>query len=244
LGALRARGGSTCGVRQGHLVLAFGAEELDVGAVADLPLTVGGAARHSVANLAAAALAGAALGLPAAALLGTLRRFGMDPLDNPGRLERWQYREAIVLLDYAHNPDGLEQLLITARALHPTRLSLLLGQAGNRDDEAIGELARTAVRFSPDRVVIKELPRMLRGRLPGEVPRLIESALRHAGLPPDRIYCEPDEEAAARYLLNGAQAGEVIVLPVHTREVRERIHAALGAGCVSKGHDSNHILDR
>jgi hypothetical protein len=26
---------------------------------------------------------------------------------------------------------------------------LLLGQAGNRDDAAIGELARTAARFSP-----------------------------------------------------------------------------------------------
>lgn len=242
--ALRGHGGRTCGVRRGCLVLSLGGEELEVGAVEELPLTIGGAARHSVANLAAAALAGIALGLPPAAVLGTLRRFGTDPLDNPGRLERWQYRGAVVLLDYAHNPDGLEQLLATARALHPKRLSLLLGQAGNRDDEAIGELARMAVRFSPDRVVIKELPRMLRGRSFGEVPRLIESALRHAGLPADRIYCEPDEEAAARHLLSGAQAGEVIVLPVHTREVRERIHAALGAGSVGKGHDSNHILDR
>jgi cyanophycin synthetase len=229
LRALRAAGGSVCGVREGHLVLHHEGEERNAGAVSDLPLTVGGAAHYSVANLCAAALAGVALGLPLAAVLETLRRFGSDPLDNPGRLERWEYRGAVVLLDYAHNPDGLEQLLSTARALKPVRLTLLLGQAGNRDDAAIAELARTAARFSPDRVVIKELPRMLRGRAPGEVPALIGSALRHAGVPADRIYSEPDEEAAARSLLSSAEAGDVIVLPVHTREVRERIHAALGA---------------
>jgi cyanophycin synthetase len=243
LHALRAEGGSICGLRGGHLLLHHAGEERDAGAAADLPLTVGGAARYSVANLCAAALAGAALGLPAAAILETLRRFGSDPLDNPGRLERWRYRGAVVLLDYAHNPDGLEQLLTTARALEPVRLSLLLGQAGNRDDAAIAELARTAARFSPDRVVVKELSQMLRGRAPGEVPALIESALRHAGVPADRIYSEPDEEAAARSLLESAEAGDVIVLPVHTREVRERIHAALGA-TLARGHDSNHILDR
>jgi cyanophycin synthetase len=229
LAALRAAGGSVCGVRGGRLVLHHAGEEHDVGAVSDLPLTVGGAARHSVANLCTAALAGAALGLPRGAVIETLRRFGSHPLDNPGRLERWEYRGATVLLDYAHNPDGLEQLLITARSLKPARLSLLLGQAGNRDDAAIAELARTAARFSPDRVVIKELTLMLRGRAPGEVPALIESALRHAGVPADRIYSEPDEEAAARRLLGSAEAGDVIVLPVHTREVREHIHAALGA---------------
>ena len=54
-----------------------------------------------------------------------------------------------------------------------------------------------------------------------------------------------DEESAARALLEAAQAGLVIVLPIHTREVRERLHAALAAGGASASepghHDPNHI---
>ncbi len=227
LAALRARGGITCGVRDGGLVLSRGGEESSLGEVAALPLTVGGAAPYNVANLAAAALAGTALGLPAAAILRTVQSFGATPLDNPGRLERWHYRGALVLIDYAHNPDGLDQLLRVARALEPSRLCVLLGQAGNRDDDAIAELARTAARYAPDVVVIKELPLLLRGRAPGEVSALLERALLAAGVHAERIIAEPDEETAARRLLAAATPGDVIVLPVHTRAVRERLRAGL-----------------
>jgi UDP-N-acetylmuramyl tripeptide synthase len=245
LEALRERGGSTCAILDGALVLHHGGQEHRLGDVASLPLTLQGAARYNVANLAAAALTGIAMGLPLSSVIGTVRRFGASPADNPGRLERRRHQGALVLVDYAHNPDGLEQLLTAARALKPSRLSLLLGQAGNRDDAAIAELARTAARFAPDRVVIKELPQMLRGRAPGEVPALIERALLEAGVNPDRIYCEPDEEAAARRLLDAAGPGDVVVLAVHTREVRERLQATFDAKtAASTNGDPNHILSR
>ena len=128
-------------------------------------------------------------------------------MDNPGRLERWAYQGASVLIDYAHNPDGLASLLGVARALQPMRLGLLLGQAGNRDDAAIGDLARTAARFAPDRVVIKELPLMLRGRAIGEVPAVLDRALRAAGVAANRIEIEPDEETAALRLLEETVRG-------------------------------------
>jgi cyanophycin synthetase len=225
--ALRARGGSTCAVRDGELVLHHAGREWVLGDVVKLPLTLDGAASYNIANLAAAALAGAAVGLPPAAISDTVRSFGALPQDNPGRLERFRLRGAQVLMDFAHNPEALRQLLRTARALRPQRLCLLLGQAGNRDDAAIAELARTAAGFAPDCIVIKELPTVLRGRLLGEVPVLIKEALLGAGIAAERIHSEPDEETAARKLLDTAGPGDVIVLPVHTREVRERLRAFL-----------------
>ena len=48
----------TCGVRDGRLVLSRGEVDRDLGAVATMPLTVGGNARYNVANLAGAALVG------------------------------------------------------------------------------------------------------------------------------------------------------------------------------------------
>jgi hypothetical protein len=48
-----------------------------------------------------------------------------------------------------------------------------------------------------------------------------------AGLPSERIALEFDEEAAAGLLLDEAQAGDVIVLPIHTAAVRDRLAARL-----------------
>jgi UDP-N-acetylmuramyl tripeptide synthase len=114
-----------------------------------------------------------------------------------------------------------------ARALQPQRLGLLLGQAGNRSDESIVELARTAAACAPDRVLVKELPLMLRGRQPGSVPALIERGLLEGGLSPEHLAHQPDEEAAAHALLQWAQPGDVVVLPVHTAAVRERLLGVL-----------------
>jgi UDP-N-acetylmuramyl tripeptide synthase len=236
LEALRQRGGSTCGLRGRQLVLHHRGRDQEIGDLSSLPLTWGGAAPHNVANLAAATLTAAVLELPVADIRRAAQSFGSHPEDNPGRLERWNHRGATVLIDYAHNPDGLEQLLTAARSVHPGRISLLLGQAGNRDDRAISELARTAARFDPDHVVIKELPLMLRGRALGQVPTLIEEALLAAGIPAGRIERQPDEERAARSLLDSAGPGDVIVLPIHTREVRERLQSALGAGAGLQSH--------
>ena len=227
LAAHRAAGGSTCGAQGGRLVVHQAGQTLDLGELAAMPLTVGGAAGYNVENIAAAVLMARAAGLPAVALAQTLARFGSTAADNPGRLERWPHRGATVLIDYAHNPGGLAQLLGVARALHPRRLGLLLGQAGNRDDAAIGELARTAAAFAPDRVLIKELPGMLRGRAPGEVSALIERGLLEAWLAPERIVHHANEEGAALALIAWAQPGDVVALPVHTAAVRQRLAAAI-----------------
>ncbi len=213
----------------GRLLLHHGGQTHDLGAVQDLPITLHGAARHNIHNAAAAALAAAALGWPVHAIRHTLQVFGALPQDNPGRLERWQHHGATVLIDYAHNPDGLAQLLQVARALQPPplRLGLLLGQAGNRSDDAIAELATTAAAFAPNCLVVKELPQMLRGRALGEVPALLVQALLLAGLPAHAVAVEPDEATAALALLAWARPGDVVVLPLHTAAVRARVAAQL-----------------
>jgi cyanophycin synthetase len=230
--AHRAAGGSTCGVEGGQLICHHEGTAHELGAITAMPLTLGGAAGYNTLNIAAAVLATAAIGVPREVLRATLAAFGSTRSDNPGRLERFVHRGATVLIDYAHNPDGLSQLLAVARALQPAprRLALLLGQAGNRDDAAIAELARAAAAARPDRIVIKELPAMLRGRLPGEVPALLRAALVAAGIDPARIADHADELSAARCLLAWASPGDVVVLPIHTVAVREAL-ASDGAAC-------------
>ncbi len=221
LRAHRARRGATSGVRDGRLIVSRNMAEQDLGAIAAMPLTVGGSAEYNVSNIAGAALAALELGVPSATVAAVLARFGADPADNPGRLMRYDYRGAQVLIDYAHNPEGLSGLLSVAARLPRTgRLAVLLGQAGNREDADIERLAAMAARFQPDFVVIKEIEAFLRGRAPGETPALIRAALLQAGVADAALEMCSSEIGAVRRMLEWAQAGDVLVMPVHERLVR------------------------
>jgi UDP-N-acetylmuramoyl-L-alanyl-D-glutamate--2,6-diaminopimelate ligase len=79
-------------------------------------------------NALAAALAAHALGYPADAIRRGLAAFA----GVPGRFEVVA-REPLVIVDYAHTPDGLVGTLATARALGPDRVICVFGCGGNRD---------------------------------------------------------------------------------------------------------------
>jgi cyanophycin synthetase len=237
----RMKGGSTSGVRDGRLIVTWTrgfktstggsrGEEFDLGAVADMPLTINGVADYNVSNVAGVALGALQLGISPATVAAVLARFGANPEDNPGRLMRYDYRGAQVLIDYAHNPEGLSGLMSVAVQLRRTgRIALLLGQAGNRTTADIEQLAATAARFRPDFIVIKETEAYLRGRAPGEVPAILRAALLQAGLPESALEVHLSERGAVKRVLEWSQSGDVLILPVHDRVVRAETVALISS---------------
>ncbi len=225
----RAQRGRTCGVRAGRLVLAEPDGEHDLGLVAAMPLTIGGYARYNIANLAGAALAASALGIPAVVIAAVYARFGAEVDDNPGRMMRYEIGGVRILLDYAHNPDGLRGFLAVAEHLRggTGRFAILLGHAGNRQDADIEELARVAAQARPDLVVVKEIPTHLRGRAPGVIPRIIHDALLSAGVPGSAVMMQAGEFEAAEQALQWARAGDVVGLLVHAPGARAAVLAML-----------------
>lgn len=227
LRAHRQQGAPTCGVRDGRLTLNHGGTEYDLGAIADMPLSVGGIAGYNLANMAAAALAAVALGITPNTIAAVFARFGSSLTDNPGRMMRFTVGGVCVLVDYAHNPDGLRAFLRVADHLRAGRLALLLGHAGNRNDADIEELARVAAEFRPDLVVVKENEAHLRGRAVGEIPRIICAELKRLGLPDSALAVRGSEVEAARYALDWARPGDVLALPVHSSDARATVVALL-----------------
>ncbi|HXU46130.1 MAG TPA: Mur ligase family protein [Thermoanaerobaculia bacterium] len=223
LAAHRAAGGAAAYLDGGSLVLARGGHREAVAEVGDLPLAYFGAARHNVANALAAVALADALGLPREAMRAGLARVGIA--DNPGRSLVLEGRGATILVDYAHNPHGFEALGSLVASLPARRRILLFGQAGDRDDRAIRDLARAARRFSPDVAIVKEMPSMLRGRAPGEVPALLAGELRRLGVA--AVEQAGDELAGVERALSIARPGDLVILLVHThrREALERIAA-------------------
>jgi UDP-N-acetylmuramyl tripeptide synthase len=226
--AHRARGGATAGVRDGRLVAGLRGEESDLGAVEAMPLTVDGSADYNVANLAAAALTALALGIEARTIVAVFARFGVEPGDNPGRLMRYEVGGVRMLMDYAHNPDGLRGLLDVARHLRGMgRLALVLGQAGNRQTSDMELLAATAADARPDLVVIKEIEGFLRGRAPGEVPAILHAVLLGRGYDDSALPVRLSEVDAVRAALAWAREGDLLVLPVHARVARNEVMALI-----------------
>ena len=228
LRAAREQGGVTCGVGDGQLRLTWHGEQHNLGEVEGMPLSFGGRATYNIANLAAAALGAAALGIHADVIAATLMQFGSQRADNPGRLQHWQFGSLQVYVDYAHNPQGLHGLLAIATTQRAGgRLGLVLGQAGNREDAAIRELATVAAGFRPARVLLKDIEGYLRGRAAGEVAAILRAQLQHDGVSADAIIDCLDEVAAVRDLLAWGQSGDVLVLPSHGVAARRQIRGLL-----------------
>jgi UDP-N-acetylmuramyl tripeptide synthase len=211
-----AGGGDAAIVRDGRVALHRDRTWHDLGEVNDMPLTMHGAAPHNIENILGAALLATVLGTSVEAVRSTLATFGASNRDNPGRLQRYAFGGVDVLVDYAHNPDGLAALCETARSISATRRLLLLGQAGNRDDEEIRDLVRVAMRAIPfDHVIIKEELKLLRGRSEGDVPRLLADELDRLGVPATSVEITRDELAAMQRAFAWARAGDLIVCPIH-----------------------------
>ena len=242
----RQAGGTTCGVDNSQLMLSHGNDSVSLGAIAQMPLTMNGAAVYNVANISAVALAATALNIAPPIISAELMRFGRVRTDNPGRLERWDISGMRVVIDYAHNPSGLSLLmnasleasykgrfngrLKASKDQHEEvrgRIGLLLGQAGNRGDEAIKQLADVAASYRPDQIIIKELPSMLRGRVMGEVPALLRAALAAKQFPIEQLMSEASEVEAARRLLEWAKPGDLLIMPIHQQSARTELVSLL-----------------
>jgi UDP-N-acetylmuramyl tripeptide synthase len=215
-------------VRAGRLLLFHAGTEHDLGAIAAMPLAAGGHSHFNVANLATAALGAAGLGVAPATIAAVFAAFGANPEDNAGRLMRYELGGLNLIVDFAHNPAALAGLADFAQHLRGAgRLALLLGQAGNRVDADMDRLAAVAAAARPDFVVVKELGSYLRGRGSGEVPALLKRALAAAGIAPETVADAPDEDKAVRLALAWARAGDVLVLPLHSRDGRGHALALL-----------------
>ena len=219
-----------CAVREGRLLLDDGAQTHDLGDIVAMPITLQGRARYNIANVAGAALAASLLRVPVDTIRAVLADFGARHADNPGRLQHWAFAGIDIFLDYAHNPDGLAGLLDIAQARRGNgRMALLLGQAGNREDDQIRELAAVAARYMPDLVVVKDIDGLLRGREAGEVAQVIRDELLRLGMADSALPVQLREADAARAALAWARSGDVLVLPVHSLDAKTEVAGLLDA---------------
>lgn len=168
----------------------------------DIPVTTMLPGSFNVAN-ALAALAGAiALGVdPDEAVAGLA-----DAGRVPGRFEPIdEGQDFAVLVDYAHTPDSVENVLRAARGLTEGRLISIVGAGGDRDRAKRPLMGRAGAELSDLAVITSDNPR-------SEDPAaIIEDVL--AGIEDrDAVLVEQDRDAAIGLAIREAGPGDTVVI--------------------------------
>lgn len=176
----------------------------------DIPITLGGAAIHNVANALSAAALTDALGISLQDIKSGLTTMSQD--DNPGRCNVYSINGVRVLIDFAHNPHAMQALFDMAGALPAKRRILAFGQAGDRTDDSIRELARSAWSIGLDAVIVSELEHYARGREPGVVFAIIKDELIRCGATDDQIRHFQEESESLDAALEWAEKGDLIIM--------------------------------
>ena len=115
-------------------------------------------------------------------------------------------RDFTVILDYAHTPDGLENILNTFREIKKGRLVTLFGCGGDRDATKRPKMGRIVVELSDYAIVTSDNPRT---EDPDAIIADILVGMKGTSTPYTVI---PDRREAIRFALEHAQKDDVILL--------------------------------
>lgn len=135
-------------------------------------------------------------------------RMGLAKLSSvSGRLEPLPTSgDYSVLLDYAHTPDALENVLRTVRGFAKGRVVTLFGCGGNRDKAKRSIMGEIAGRYSDFLVVTSDNPR---DEEPMSIINSVLEGVNKSGCPHTVI---EDRRAAIKYALQNAKRDDVILL--------------------------------
>src|SRR6185369_15507025 len=201
---------------------------------ADVPVVLGGVARHNVANALAAAAGARAMGASLETVRTGLKSFVPTTDDSRGRLNVFRDDRRVVIVDFAHNEAGVAMLLDVVDAVaagvgtteRRARITGIVGLAGDRPDDTLRGVGKQVAQ-RVDRFVQKEMLHYLRGRTRESVLGEIRAGALEGGWKGE-IPVYGDEPAALGAELDrtdGAGETEVIFLLCH--EDREGVYQLL-----------------
>jgi len=201
------QGGRAIVERDGEILVAQRDEWLPVVRADRLPFTLGGRARHNVANALATVAALVALGQPLQTIAQALTGFTCSSEANPLRFNVFQLPQDVrLVVDYAHNLAAYRALIDTCRRLDGGRLIGVVSAPGDRRDEELRQIGRLCAEGFDDTIVY-EIDED-RGRPQGATARPLMEGAAASGRPASQIV---DMRSALREGLRRCRPGDVLV---------------------------------
>ena len=159
--------------------------------------------KFSVYNALSAASVGYAEGIS-----GEVIREGLNKVDNvPGRSEILKTDTPYtIIVDYAHTPDGLKNILASVKEYAKGRIITLFGCGGDRDREKRSIMGGIAGKMSDYCIITSDNPR---SEEPMDIIRQAEAGIKSTGC--DYI-CIENRRDAIKFALRMAKSGDIVLL--------------------------------
>ncbi len=172
--------------------------------------------RYNVFNVLAVTTAASWLGVPPDSLIEALQNLPAVP-------GRWHVLEQpgypMVVVDYAHTPDGLLQVLKSLRRLRRAAIWLVLGARGGRDHGKRPEMGRIAASMADHVILTTDSPY---AEDPREIAESIAQGIREADA--KKLYgFELDRANAIRLAIESASVHDVVLITGRGPETTQHI---------------------
>jgi cyanophycin synthetase len=204
-------GGYAAVFENGYISIMKGAWKIRVVKVTEVPVTYGGKALHNVMNCLPAVLSAylwRKIGIEDIKL--ALQTFIPSVSQTPGRLNIFDFKKFKFLVDFAHNPAGLQYLCDFVSKMDGEPKVGIISGTGDRRDDDIRELGRISGRHF-DEIIIRQ-DKHLRGRTASSIVDLLVEGINETKTKDIPIVIIYNEKEAISYAYNTAKTGSLVTI--------------------------------
>ena len=165
------KGGIAAVIENGFVTILHGDLTMRMEEVKNIPLTLGGKAEFMIKNTLPVVLYGYITGMNSEVLKKGLRSFNASEKTTPGRLNLFNFKNFLVLADYAHNPAGYDAI---GKVINQFKVNWKIGviaAQGDRTDDFIVSIGRKGAELF-DEIIIRN-NKSLRGRKEEDLHNLL-----------------------------------------------------------------------
>jgi cyanophycin synthetase len=204
-----ARNGVSAVEENGMIKICEGRHSFEIAQSSEVPITLNGRAGFMIENVLAAVLAAYTAGIEIDSIREGIKNFRPSSRQTPGRLNFYKFEDFELLIDFAHNPAGIQAVKSVVDNVDAFPKVGIFGAVGDRRNEDIIELGKVAGSMF-DEIIIRQ-DKDLRGRTAEEITALVKQGIElvKQGIPIMRI---DNEVEALKYAIKHAKKGSFITL--------------------------------
>jgi cyanophycin synthetase len=175
---------------------------------AEIPLSFGGKAIFMIKNILAAVLAATVNDTDMDTIKSALESFIPSPEQTPGRMNIFEFRHFKIMLDYAHNRDGLVQLKEYLDQVPASVKVGIITSPGDRREEDIINVGRSAAEIFNEVIIRHDDD--TRGRSKEQITHLIKEGIKSVN-PNMAVKVLSGELESIQYAMDMARENSFIV---------------------------------
>lgn len=203
------KGGIAAIYENGFITIKKGDWKIRIEKVTHVPITFNGTVSFMTQNVLAASLATFVWGFKIEDIRLSLETFIPSVAQTPGRMNIFDLKDCKIMVDFAHNPDGLRGIKDFLSTLDIKRSTGIISGTGDRRDEDLREIGRISAQMFDNVIICQE--KYLRGRSREEIITLLLDGLKEVK-PEIDIQIINKGNDAFNYAVKNIKAGSFITI--------------------------------